>query len=115
MKLSLGAAYKDGRFVFADELGEPMGPDALTKAFARFASKAGISSARLHDLRHSAATWALANGSDVRTVAAMLGHSAPSTTLNIYGHVVAGLQERAAEGLAETLQRAQARRALGEK
>lgn len=55
-----------------------------------------------------------ANGSDVRTVSGLLGHSAPGTTLNVYGHVVAGLQDRAVQGIGEALALAKARRAAGE-
>jgi hypothetical protein len=36
-KLAAGTSYKDGRLVFSDPLGEPIGPDSMTKAFARFA------------------------------------------------------------------------------
>jgi integrase len=113
-KLKLGSAYADKGFVFTNEVGEPLDLDVPTKAFAGVARKAGLRGVRLHDLRHSAATWALAGGSDVRTVSALLGHSAPSTTLNVYGHVVAGLQSRAVDGLGDTLARARARRAAGE-
>ena len=38
----------------------------------------------------------------MRTVSAVLGHSMPSMTLNVYGHVVAGLQNRAVEIIVET-------------
>ena len=43
---------------------------------------------RFHDLRHAAATLMLANGVDIPTAAAILGHSQNSTTLNIYAHAV---------------------------
>ncbi len=43
---------------------------------------------RFHDLRHTAASLALARGVPVVDVAATLGHSKPTTTLSIYGHVV---------------------------
>lgn len=114
-KLAAGTAYDDRGFVFVDALGALLHPDRSSKAFADIARRAGIADGHLHLSRHSAATWALANGSDVRTVAAMLGHSAPSTTLNVYGHVVAGLQRTASDGLAETLRLAQARRAGAQK
>ncbi len=112
-KLAAGEAYCDQGFIFADEIGEPLDLDAPTRAFKVLARKAGIPWARLHDLRHTAATWALASGADVRSVSAVLGHSAPSTTLNVYGHVVAGLQLKAVEAIDATLERARSRRARG--
>ena len=51
---------------------------------------------------------ALQAGADVRTVAVLLGHASPSTTLNIYGHVVAGAQERAVNAIGDAFSRAQA-------
>jgi integrase len=101
--------------VFADALGGPLHPDSSSKAFAAAARLAGLKGATLHSLRHSAATWALGDGNDVRTVATLLGHSALSTTLNVYSHVIAGRSARVSDGLGETLRLAQARRAAGEK
>ena len=43
---------------------------------------------RFHDLRHTAASFALANGMDIKTTMEMLGHAQASTTLDIYGHVL---------------------------
>ena len=68
----------------------------------------------LHSLRHTVATWALAGGTDVKTGAAILGHSAASTTLNVYGHTVVGLQAPAIEEIGDLLERAQVREATRE-
>ena len=40
----------------------------------------------VHSLRHSNASLLIAGGADVATVAGLLGHSQPSTTLDIYTH-----------------------------
>lgn len=40
----------------------------------------------VHSLRHTTASLLIAGGTDVTTVAGLLGHSQPSTTLNIYSH-----------------------------
>ncbi len=40
----------------------------------------------VHSLRHTAASLMIAGGADVATVAGILGHSQPSTTLDIYTH-----------------------------
>ncbi len=109
-KLAAGAVYDDRGLVFADAFGRPMKLDAPTKAFVAAARRVGITGVTLHSCRHAVATWALFEGSDVRSVAALLGHSAASTTLNVYGHVVAGSQERAVTAVSNALEAAQARR-----
>ena len=65
----------------------------------------------LHSCRHAVATLAIGEGADVRTVAALLGHANPNMTLGVYGHVVAGSQDKAVGLVASTLTAAQARRA----
>jgi len=61
-------------------------PDTLTKQFHALALGCGIT-ARLHDLRHSAATYMLMSDIDIRTVQEILGHASISTTM-LYTHVV---------------------------
>ena len=41
---------------------------------------------RVHDLRHTAATFWLANRTDVKTVQQWLGHASAQMTLNLYAH-----------------------------
>ena len=109
-------AYQDRGFVFADELGRLLDLDSVSKAFSALASRLGIKSKgiSLHSCRHFGATQALVSGNDVRTVAALLGHASASTTLNVYGHVVAGAQERAVTGIGDAIAAAQARHAAAE-
>lgn len=77
-------------FVFASapDGSRPWRPDFATKQWAATVVAAGIPKARLHDVRHAVATRMLGAGDDVVTVAAQLGHSSPSTTLNIYAHLL---------------------------
>lgn len=51
----------------------------------------------LHDLRHTFATFMIAEGADVRTVSGYLGHANPSMTLDIYADVDPEAKERAVE------------------
>ncbi|HUY42111.1 MAG TPA: tyrosine-type recombinase/integrase [Candidatus Dormibacteraeota bacterium] len=102
--------YATSNLVFADELGLPT-LDAATKAFGAAVRRLGLHGVTLHSCRHYVATQALANGSDVRSVAALLGHNTPTLTLNTYGHVIAGAQERAVASVADSLEAAQARHA----
>ena len=43
-----------------------------------------------HSYRHAMATTLLTSGVDIKTTQAIIGHSQPSTTLNIYSHTVPG-------------------------
>jgi integrase len=79
----------------------PCLPDGLTHGFARVAKAEGLPY-HFHHLRHWAATTALSEGHDVRTVAGRLGHADASTTLKVYAHVV----EARDQELAGTLGRA---------
>jgi integrase len=45
---------------------------------------------RWHDMRHTFASILIAEGRDVNYVAAQLGHSKPSITLDVYGHLSIG-------------------------
>lgn len=43
-----------------------------------------------HDLRHTAASLAIAAGADVKMVQAMLGHASVTLTMDTYGHLFEG-------------------------
>ena len=62
----------------------------------RVRREAGIEDVRLHDLRHTVASQAVARGVPLPTVAKMLGHSQPTMTLR-YAHVGDHEIEAAAE------------------
>jgi integrase len=106
--------YENRGFVFADKHGRPPDLNRLSKTFAKLARLAGISGATLHSCRHFTATLAISEGSDVRSVAAIMGHAQPSTTLNVYGHVVPGAKNATVQRVGDALAQAQARLASGE-
>ncbi len=58
------------------------------------------------DLRHSHAPHLLTT-TDVRTVAARLGHADPGLTLRVYSHVMPGRQAAAASAVAALVEGAQ--------
>lgn len=54
---------------------------------------------RLHDLRHGAASMALAAGFDIATVSKRLGHSTISITADTYSHLLAGVGRNMADSV----------------
>jgi integrase len=63
-----GEHYRDTGHVFQTPLGGPVAPFLATEAFRSLRARSKVR-ATLHDLRHSAATWMLAAGVDVASVA----------------------------------------------
>lgn len=88
--------WQDHDMVFPSKVGTPTGQSNLHKFFKRLLIKAGLPDIRFHDLRHTAATLMLMNGIPLIVVSRRLGHSKPSVTLDIYGHYLPGMQEKAA-------------------
>ena len=86
-RLKAGPAWSNpDDLVFTDELGRNYAIVSFYKNFKRIASGIGRPDARPHDLRHTAATVAIASGADVKSVQDMLGHATASFTLNVYAH-----------------------------
>ncbi len=82
-------------FVFAGRrFGQPIA--AVHKMLRAVQDRAGVEKFRPYDLRHSAATGALAAGADVRAVQALLGHADLKTTAG-YLHASDGRRKAAAE------------------
>lgn len=85
------------RLCVHEPVGTPLDPWGVIKAFKRLLADAGLPNVRFDDLRHTAATFLLAQGVDPRTIMETLGHSQISLTLNTYSHVLPSLQRDAAE------------------
>ena len=51
-------------------------------------ARAEAISARVHDLRHTAATIWLASGADPKVVQRILGHATATMTMDLYGHLI---------------------------
>lgn len=98
--LVLGGRQDGDTLACARADGEPLQPRSLTHEFSVLMSRMkDIPRVRFHDLRHSAATQLLTLGVHPKIVQERLGHTTISTTLDLYSHVVDGLQEDAAAKL----------------
>ncbi len=72
--------------VFTQKDGSCIHPHSVYDDFKQIVKRIGCPDMRFHDLRHSFATIALANGDDIKTASETLGHYAASFTLSVYGH-----------------------------
>lgn len=97
-KALLGGAYQDHGLVVCWEDGRPIEPRRLYRPLTNLLRRLGLpENARLHDLRHSHATHLLQDNVHAKAVSERLGHRDVETTLNIYSHVLADIQQQAAE------------------
>ncbi|MDP7595068.1 MAG: site-specific integrase [Pseudomonadales bacterium] len=103
-KLKAGSAYRDSNFVFATELGAIWSPQAFSQYFRNIIKKSPeFKGVTPHVLRHSHATQLLIEGVHPKVVSERLGHANISITLDIYSHILPGLQEEAAEKINASL------------
>ena len=92
-KAVVGARWQDYDLIFPSNKGTPLEPSNMRKDFNRVLEKAGLAKIRFHDLRHTAASLMLNNGIPVIVVSKVLGHSKPSITMDIYGHLYNRMQD----------------------
>jgi integrase len=75
---------------------------------------AGVAPLRIHDLRHTCATLAIAAGADILVLQRMLGHASAAMTLDCYGHLMPGQAESVAQRLSQAaLAESEARQGSG--
>jgi integrase len=99
-RLAWGPAWVGAGWIFTRDDGQPLHPGLVTKRFGEAVAVARVPRIRLHDLRHTSATLALAAGVHAKVVQERLGHATISQTLDTYSHTTPSLHEGAAAQLA---------------
>ena len=99
----IGPSYQDSGLVFTRPDGSPIHPHLFSDWFKQHVRKAGLPKIRLHDVRHSYASAALAAGIAAKVVSERLGHATIAITMDTYSHVLPGLDERAAATVAQLI------------
>lgn len=87
-------------FVFRSQVGGPIDPDNVDRAFKRYLTLAGLPEIRFHDLRHTHASLLIAANVHPKAIQVRLGHSSITVTMDRYGH----LMPSAFEGVGERLE-----------
>ena len=91
--------------MFTQSDGRPIDPDGTTKDFAKVVKTVGLPHFTLHSLRHAHATMLLEEGVNPKVVSERLGRATFATTMDVYSHVLPGIQEQAALALDSKLGR----------
>ena len=97
----LGRGWTNTGLVFSRADGSAWHPEYISRHFETLVQRAGIPKIRLHDLRHTHASMALASGVHLKVMQERLGHSSISVTADLYSHVAPGLQRDAANQIAD--------------
>src|SRR5712691_6719872 len=92
----LGDGWIDADLVIERGDGSPVNPDSMSSAWRFLVIRSGLPHVRFHDLRHAHATLLLCQGVHPKVVSERLGHSTVGITLDIYSHVIPGMQAEAA-------------------
>jgi integrase len=83
--------------IFHTLAGDPLNSDYLGRQLRRILVRAGLPRIRLYDLRHTAASLALAAGAPVKAISEQLGHSNTAFTLDVYAHLLPHMQTEAVQ------------------
>lgn len=108
LQLTNGDRWIPTGYVFTQDNGDRMNPDSITAWLNDFSARHNLPHINPHAFRHTVASVLLANGTDIVTVAAQLGHASASTTENFYAHIIEENKAKASECIADVLLRKKA-------
>ncbi len=103
--IRLGTHYSTSPWVLSNPQGKPRSPSSFSgHDFKELLDIAGIDRKfRIHDMRHTHATWLLEKGVNIKVVSERLGHSSIRITLDTYAHVLQTMQQEAVDTLNDIL------------
>ncbi|WP_373202871.1 tyrosine-type recombinase/integrase [Mycobacterium marinum] len=107
-KSVLGQLDYSGEWLFTGTNGKPVRlyswrSNVWYKSLAKARANGLDKSPRIHDLRHTCASWMIQRGIHPAVVQAHLGHESVQTTMGVYGHLDRSSHLAAADAIAEML------------
>ncbi len=105
IKLKAGSDWQDHDYVFCTLHGTHLNPNHIVDEFKKLLKQADLPNIRFHDLRHSAASLLLSLGIHPKVVQELLGHTQISITMDVYSHLLPGMQKDAMSKLDEALKK----------
>lgn len=104
-KLKVGAGWQDHDYVFCTLHGTHLNPNHIVGEFKKLLKQADLANSRFHDLRHSAASLLLSLGIHPKVVQELLGNTQIGITMDVYSHLLPGMQKDAMSKLDEALKK----------
>ena len=98
----LGKRWTMDSPVIVNTVGKYMEPSDLSEAFGEAAGQLGYK-LTFHDTRHAHATILLKAGQSMKVVSERLGHSSIVITMDLYAHVLEGMDKDAAEAFGDEI------------
>lgn len=89
--------FTDEYFVFGGS--SPLPHESIRRIKNKACADSGVPQIRLHDFRHSHASYLISKGFDIVTIAKRLGHSDIEMTLNRYAHLMPNKQSELLDAL----------------
>lgn len=93
-RLKMGNKWENNDYIFTTDTGRIINLHTITNWWSDLMkANPHLTYVTFHGLRHTAASYMLHDGADIRQVSATLGHANTSTTLNTYAHVIDDTKE----------------------
>lgn len=96
LKANVNRDWTELDLIFPSNVGTPLMASNIRRGFQRLIEESELPKIRFHDLRHTAASLMLNHGIPVLIASRRLGHSKPSITMDVYGHMIPSKQAEAA-------------------
>jgi integrase len=89
--------------VFTDIHGQMLRPHTVSRAWRRVVEAKRLPRVTFHALRHTHVSVLIRERVDILTISRRIGHAKPSVTLDVYGHLMGGADQAAADAISRVL------------
>ena len=104
-RMACGDRWQGNDRVLTNHYGKPISPNSIYRWLEKVCKREGKRFLGLHAFRHAAASIMIADGVDIKSVSAVLGHRQTTTTVNTYAHEIKEAKARASGVVANALTR----------